>query len=163
VIVRSLVTFHSDIADNGIETEDGDDFVEWPGRVHALIVVEMLQALGWGISEMRDSNEHGWDVEATLGRKTVWAHVTPLDEIILDIEEGTPFWTWLFSRKPSGPAFTETLMALDAALRADGRFHDFRWFTDKEYQRRAPGAQTPVSDIKEMAGYIPSPPSPPDP
>lgn len=160
MIVRSLVTFRSDLADDGVETEDRKDFIEWPGRVHALVLSEILQALDWRISRMVDANEHGWELEAGLGRKWIWAQVTPLDEVILMFKDMSPERTWYFAKKPPGSVFTGMLTALDAALQVDSRFHDVRWFTSKEYDFSAPGAPKPVSDILEMAGYVPPPPPP---
>ena len=154
MMIRTLATFRSDLADDGVETED--DFVEWPGRAHAQVLAEILQALGWRVSEMIDSNEHGWELEAKLGHDRIWLQVTPLEEVILMIEGAATVWTWFLARKPN-TVFTGMLTALDAALRGDGRFQDLRWFTNKEYQSSAPGAPTPVSDLEEMAGYAPSP------
>jgi hypothetical protein len=162
--VRCLISFRSDLADDGVETEDGRDFLEWPGRLHIQVAAEILEALGGRISEIIDMQELGWDLEAKLGRKAIWMRVEFVEnEIIFMIEDKNPERTWYFARKPPGSVFTGMLTALDAALRADGRFHDFRWFTDKEYDHDAPGAPTPVSDVEEMAGYVPPPPPPPTP
>ncbi|HVY32855.1 MAG TPA: hypothetical protein VG960_00415 [Caulobacteraceae bacterium] len=161
MILRTMATFRSDLADNGVEAEDTHDFIEWPGRAHALVLADILQAMGWRISKMVDSNEHGWELEAKLNGNRIWMQISPIDEIILMFEGSSPIWTWFFAPRPTG-VFPETLTAIDAALHADGRFHDLRWFTNKEYQHDAPGAPTPVSDIQEMAGYA-SPPLPPRP
>jgi hypothetical protein len=159
MIVRGLLTFRSDLADDGVLNEDRSDFLQWPGRLHAAVAAEKLRALGWQVSEPIDMQIVGWELDAAMDGKSIWLRIEVVDEIILMIEDRKPERTWYLARKPPGPVFTGMLTALDAALRADGRFHDLRWFTDKEYQASAPGAPTPVSDIKEMAGYVPPPPA----
>jgi|GEM_PF-1244960 hypothetical protein len=161
--VRSWVTFRSDLADDGVETEDGHNFTEWPGRVHVLMVAELLQTLGWQVTGTIDVQERGWELDARLDRKAIWMQVTPLDEVIVIIKDGNPEWIRYLAGKGPGPVFTGMLTALDTALHNDGRFHDIRWFTQKEHNCGAPGAPAPISDIKQMAGYVPPPPPPPPP
>jgi len=156
--VRCLLTFRSDLGDDGVLTEDRHEFLQWPGRLHAAVAAEKLRALGWQVSEPIDMQVVGWELNAAMGRKPIWLRVEVVDEIILMLEDLKPERTWYLARKPPGPVFTGMLTALDAALRADGRFHDLRWFTDKEYECSAPGAPTPVSEIAEMAGYVAPPP-----
>lgn len=157
MMVRSLVTFRSDLSDDGVEHAGG--FVEWPGRIHALVLTDILRSLGCEVSEMIDSNEHGWELQGSLSRDGIWMQVTPLDEVILMIEGASSLWSRLFARKAVAE-FLELLKALDTALRADGRFHDIRWFTNEEYGRNAPGAPAPVGDLEKMAGYVAPPPRP---
>ena len=150
-------TFKSDLADDGLE-RDGE-FVEWPGRIHALALAEILRPLGCEVSEMIDSNEHGWELQASLGRDGIWMQVTPLEEVIVMIEGASSLWSRLFARK-SVAEFIGLLTAFDAALRADGRFHDVRWFTREEYGANGLGAPAPVGDLEKMPGYLPPPPRP---
>jgi hypothetical protein len=143
--VRSLVTFRSDLADKGIEADDGNSFLEWPGQVHARVMAEILRTLGWRISQMADDHEHGWTLEANLGRNGIWMQVTPLDEVIVMIEGAHSLLSRLF-RPRAVAEFTAMLTSLDAAIQADDRFRDIRWFTSKEHNSGAPGAPTPISD-----------------
>jgi hypothetical protein len=153
--VRNWAIFRSDLADEGVK--NGDDFLAWPGRIHVLVAAEILQALGWEVLGLVDMQRLGWDLAARLGGKEIWLRAASPGGVILVIEDANPERTWYFGRKPSGQVFRDLLSGLHAALHADGRFHDIRWFTRKEIDCVAPGAATPVSDVEEMAGLPPRP------
>ena len=155
MIVRNWAMFRSDLADEGIKS--GDDFLEWPGRTHILVVAEILRSMGWEVLGISDMNKLGWDLGASFDDKQIGLRTAPVGKIILIVEDMNPGRTWHLSRKPPGQVFTDLLSGLDAALHADGRFHDIRWFTRRELDCRAPGAVAAVSDVEELAGLPPRP------
>lgn len=164
MIVRPDVTFRSDLVDDGIKTEDGSLVLEWPGRLHALAVAGMLKALGYAVSTPVTVGQPWWDLEVILGGELVFVRVMLIEsQFLFAVWRPKPKRTWYLASKPAGPAFDDMLVALDAGLRADGRFHDLRWLTPTEFHHDAPGAPTPLSEIEEMAGYVPPPAPPPRP
>jgi hypothetical protein len=158
MIVRSDLMFRSELVDKGVTAQDGSEVLEWPGRLHALAVAEILKGLGCQLSPLLCLGPPCWDMQALLGPKLIWLRVMFAgDEVFLIVKDGNPGRTWYFARKPPGPVFTGMLTSLDEALRADGRFHDLRWLTPEEFHNEAPGAPAPVSEVVEMAGHTPRP------
>ena len=144
MIVRTLVTFQTNLPDDAIETEDGMDFVQWPGRNVVEAIADILRGLGWTPGDPFDLRERGWDLDATFGDKGIRLRIEAPEEMIVGITDRSPEWTWYFRRKPPGPEFIAMLAGLDMALKADGRFRDVRWFTPKGYLSDVPGALSPM-------------------
>ena len=144
MIVRTLVTFQTDLPDDRIETDDGMDFIRWPGLNVAHALVDLFRAIGWTPGDPIDLQERGWELDATLGVREITVRISLIEEVILDIMDRTPDLTWYFRRKPPGPIFTGMLTELDKALKADGRFSDIRWFTLKGYDSQEAGASVPI-------------------
>jgi hypothetical protein len=141
--VRTLVTFYTDIPDDAIETADGMDFIQWPGRVMVQAMADLLRGLGWQPDEPLDLEERGWDLDASRGSEMISLRIEWPEEVVVQITDRTPDYTWYFKRKPPGPVFLGILVGLDAALKADGRFRDIQWFTPKGYLKE-PGMPFPV-------------------
>jgi hypothetical protein len=145
MIVRTLATFHTDLPDDRIETDDGMDFIRWPGLNVANALADLLRAMGWAPSDPFDLQERGWDLDATLADKGISLRISLIEEVIVSITDRTPDRTWYFKRKPPGPVFVGMLVALDAALKADGRFRNVLWFTPEGYDSQTEaGAPSPV-------------------
>ena len=142
--VRTLATFYTDLPDDAIETADGMDFIQWPGRNVVEVVADLLRGLGWKPDDPLDLEERGWNLDAIRGDRMISLRIEVPEEVIVTITDRTPDWTWYFKRKPPGPVFVGMLVGLDAAMKADGRFRDIQWFTTKGYLNHELGAPTPA-------------------
>jgi hypothetical protein len=142
MIVRTLATFQTSLPDDRIEKDDGTDFIRWPGLNVALAVADLLRSIGWTADDPIDLEHRGWDLYADLGSKGIRIRISLIDEVIVDITDRTPDWTWFFRRKP-GSVFIRMVTELDKALKADGRFWDIRWYTFKGYPTET-GAPVPI-------------------
>lgn len=145
MIVRTLVTFDTELPDDRIETDDGSDFIRWPGLNVAEALADLFRAMGWEPSGPFDLQERGWDLDATLGNKGITLRISLIENVIVDITDRTPELTWYFRRKPPGPVFVGMLVGLDAAMKADGRFSNILWFTPEGYgSQTEAGSPVPV-------------------
>ena len=144
MIVRTLVTFSTDVPDDAIETPDGMDFIQWPGRTVTTVIADLLRYIGWTPDDPIGLEERGWNLDASLGRRGISMRIEWPEEVVVGITDRTPDWTWFFRRKPPGPVFTGLLTEFDKALKADGRFRDVLWFTKEGYMKDEAGALVPV-------------------
>jgi len=142
--VRTLTTFYTDLPDDAIETADGMDFIQWPGRNVVDVVADLLRGLGWKPDDPLNLEERGWNLDAIRDDRMISLRIEAPEEMIVTITDRTPDWTWYFKRKPPGPVFVGMLVGLDSAMKADGRFRDIQWFTPKGYLNNELGAPTPV-------------------
>jgi hypothetical protein len=142
--LRTLATFYTDLPDDAIETADGMDFIQWPGRNVVQVIADLLRGLGWKPDDPLDLEERGWDLDAVCGDRAIRLRIEAPEEVIVDITDRTPDWTWYFKRKPPGPVFVGMLIGLDAAMKADGRFRDIQWFTPKGYLNHELGVPIPA-------------------
>ena len=142
--MRTLVTFNTDLPDDAIETADGMDFIQWPGRNVTNVIADLLKSIGWTPDEPIDLEERGWDLDASLGNRGISLRIEAPEEVLVGITDRTPDWTWFLRRKPPGPVFTGLLTEFDKALKADGRFRDILWFTPEGYLKDEAGAPLPV-------------------
>jgi hypothetical protein len=143
MIVRTLVIFHTDIPDDAIMTADGMNFVQWPGRNVVEAIADLLRTLGWTPDDPFDLEERGWDLDASSGNNSISLRIEVPEEVLVQITDRTPEFTWYLKRKPPGPVFTRLLTELDKALKADSRFRDILWFKPQGYLSQ-PGAALPV-------------------
>lgn len=144
MIVRTYVSFNTDIPDDRIETEDGMDFIQWPGRNVAEAMADLLKRSGWTPEDVIDLEERGWELDATCGGRSVTLRIQLIEEVLVIFIDRSPDRTWYFRRKPPGLAFTGLLTEFDKALKADSRFSDVLWFTPDGYQKDEPGAPAPI-------------------
>jgi hypothetical protein len=143
--VRTLTTFHTDLPDDAVETADGMDFIQWPGRNVVQAIADMLKAIGWTPEDPLDLEERGWDLDARCGDRMISLRIEVPEEVIMNITDRTPDRTWYFKRKPPGPVFVNMLVGLDAAMKADGRFRNILWFTPEGYDSQTEtGSPVPV-------------------
>jgi hypothetical protein len=142
--VRTIATFHTDLPNDAIETADGMDFIQWPGRNVVQVVADLLRAIGRTPDDPLDLEERGWDLDARGDGRMIRMRISFIEEVILDITDKTD-WTLSFKRKPPAPAFVGMLVRLDAAMKADGRFRDILWFTREGYNSQTEaGSPAPV-------------------
>jgi len=127
--LRTRATFYTDLPDDAIETADGMDFIQWPGRNVAELIADLLRGLGWKPDDPIGLEERGWDLDASCGVQSISIHIEVPEEVIINITDRTGALTWYFKRKPPGPVFVEMLIGLDASMKADARFTDIQWFT----------------------------------
>ncbi len=143
--VRTFTTFSTDLPDHAVETADGMDFIQWPGRNVVQVIADLLRAIGWTPDDPLDLEERGWDLDAHCGRRMIRMRIEFIEEVIVMITDRTPDRTWYFKRKPPGPVFVGMLVGLDAAMKADGRFRNIRWFTPEGYDSQTEaGSPVPV-------------------
>jgi hypothetical protein len=144
MIVRTLVTFHTELPDDWIMTDDGTNVIRWPGLNVAQALADLLRMIGWKPSDPIDLEERGWALDANLGLKDITLRISLIEEVIVEIIDRTPEYTWFFRRKPPGPVLTGMLTEFDKALKADSRFSDIRWYTPKAYDNQEAGAPVPI-------------------
>jgi hypothetical protein len=122
--IENCAVIVADFPDDGVETEDGNDFLIWPGRTIAEAICEILRGLGYRVEAPEHVYEHGWSFwsKASDGRQT-WFQVTDIDEYLL-ITENHGGWG-----KSSVEAYAHLLTQLAAAFDADARFKSVRWST----------------------------------
>jgi hypothetical protein len=142
VIVRNWATFTSDLPDDHIEDEAGEEIIQYGGKSVAEAIAEMLSRLGCVVDPPRYADEHGWELDIAKGKRRLWCQITLIESYLMAFED-TSFLSSL--RRPH-PDFLGVLTGLAGELGNDARFHDVEWFVEKEVLSGVEGAKAPMDD-----------------
>lgn len=141
--VRPWATFTSDLPDDHIENEDGDEIIQFGGKSVAAAIGEILTRLGGAVSPPIYAHEHGWELNAEFGKRRLWCQVTLIERWAMVFED-TSFIDQFLARYHVG--YLDTLTRLAHELGHDPRFQDVSWFDGDEVFTRCAGAREPVAD-----------------
>jgi hypothetical protein len=134
VKLRSSVEFVPGFPNDGVEREDGMDFVHFPGRSIAKAVGDLLVARGYEVSDPIEMGFIGWELDIRKGGRRFWLRVNYIDE--REAYLATRDLTWQFWRRR--PSFRDFLLELEAELQLDGRFGQMAWLRDNRDDTRTP-------------------------
>jgi len=157
-VVREWAMMRTDFPDDTVW--EGHHLVQIGGRNVTVAVKEILEGLGYTVSEPEEGGDHGWLLSLRSSRMGCSFQITDFgknqitdlgEQAALLVEEDRPWRAR--DRDSSGQAFRELLKQLHSALQNDGRFHDIIWYPYDDFLKEGKGAPEPVSE----------PESPPDP
>lgn len=138
--VRPWATFTTDLPDDVIEEDD--EFIQYGGKSVAEAIAEILTGLGCTVDPPRHEHEHGWMVDAELGKQLLWCQVTLIEDYLFVLED--PSWINKLLKRHT-PVYLDVLARLAQALERDPRFHNVLWFYGGDALTDVPGAKAPVS------------------
>lgn len=139
--VRDVVRFLSSLPEDIIETEDGRDFVQPPGKSVADALADIFRKLGLEVYYgPAPRGDFMWELGVRKGRHAFGAVLNLVEDYVLTLDNLS--WTdGLFGRPKFYIMF---LNALSREMDADPRFSDIRWFTRRDAGSGVRGAATPV-------------------
>jgi hypothetical protein len=143
MIVRPWVTFDSDLPYDGIETEDGDDFIQWPAKNVAEAIAEILGRLGCTDVEIDVLDHRGYEVTFNVGKRQFGSRVTMIEQYLVGFRQYS-WWDGVMKRLR--PEYLDILRRVDDELKRDGRFHKLRWFAGDEVLK--PGIEGALSPLE---------------
>jgi len=135
--------FGSTLPDDVIENEEGTDFIQYGGKSVAEAIAEILRGLGLQVDAPRNAHERGWELDIKAGKRPLWCQITLIEEYLFVFED-LSFWDKLLKRQ--NPIYVGALRGLAAALAADQRFHNVRWYETGRDAFDEAGAIAPVID-----------------
>lgn len=138
--IRRWAKCASILPTDAIETEDGRDFVQWPGKSVAEAIAEDLRAFGCVVEPPEHAYENGWESSLKFQGRSLWFKVTLIDDYYVGFDDVT-FWA---SKSRPHAAYVEFMRRVGSALRQDTRLENVRWYVDPEDDSE--GAQDPVTE-----------------
>jgi hypothetical protein len=112
--------------DEGVEDEY--DWVEYPGRIVAGVLSEILTGLGCKVDELFDEGMKGWGFGFSCEGRPFRARVGAIEDFLIVV--WAKGWFDLFGHKRQ--ALEALVQRLDAALQQDARFKNIRWYTQQQ-------------------------------
>ena len=140
--VRTWATFTSDLPDDHIENQAGDEILQFGGKSVAAAIGEILAGLGCAVSPPIYANEHGWELDAKFGKRRFWCQVTLIEGWVMVFEDKTFMGSILGYHR----LYLDVLKRLARELESDPRFHDVQWFGSDEMLAGRVGTKEPVSE-----------------
>jgi hypothetical protein len=128
---RTLVTFDSDLADDG-QWDDQGNRTAPAGLPIAKFFQESLTSAGIHAEEPDNHEDYAWDLRCRVDKAIVWVMVGEAERWLVTVE----LHPWLLNpiRWRSGPeALRGVCEAIDQSLKRDPRFRDIQWFTKAEF------------------------------
>ncbi|HEV2533707.1 hypothetical protein [Phenylobacterium sp.] len=107
---------------------DDHDWIEYPGRIVAGVLSEILQGLGYKVEAVDSEGPKGWEFSFWDQGVQLWMRVGAIEDFLIVL--GAPGWLDIFGRKKK--VFTRMIERLAAALAADARFGNIRWYTKQQ-------------------------------
>ena len=141
--IKPWAEFTSDLPDDQIEDETGSQIIQFGGKSVIAAIGEMLERLGCEADPPIYADEHGWELNATVGGRRLWCQVTLIGGYVMGLLDRSAF-AGLFGRHH--PAYLAVLRGLNEHLARDSRFHDVSWFTSDDVTSGIEGARSPVGD-----------------
>jgi hypothetical protein len=147
VIVRYCAEFGSSLPYDGIENDEGTEFLRYPGKNVATAVGELLRRIGYEADDPMDAGDHGWEFEVRVkgyrkGRPKggrFWCTVTLIDRHVM-VFDNPSWWDKFLERHPA--LYLEALRALGREMAADPLFSEVQWSLLDD----TPAASQPVED-----------------
>jgi len=144
VIVREIARFNSTLPEDIIETEDGSDFVQPPGKSVADALADIFRKLDFEIYYgPGPRGDFMWELGIRKEGRSFGAVLNLGEDYFLTFKNLS--WTdGLLGRRPA--VYLDLLRGLSRELAADPRFSDVRWFARGEDEYDVPGAPVPVEE-----------------
>jgi len=118
----NLAAFSADFPDDWME--EGDEIIEFPGRLLITAIAELLRAKGYSVSDPMFQMEKGWDLVVDHEKASVWMNVTSFDERRFVLQHASRSRFVTLHRE----LYAEVMQALNEGLREDERFGEVLWF-----------------------------------
>jgi hypothetical protein len=112
--------------DQGVEDEH--DWVEFPGRIVAGVLQEILQGLGCKLEPIHSEGEKGWEFNFAYQRVAMWARVGAIEDFLIVLTAKG----WLDLTGQRRRVFGQFIERLNETLQRDPRFSNIRWHTQKQ-------------------------------
>ena len=144
MIVREVARFKSTLPEDIIETEDGSDFVQPPGKSVADALADIVRGFDYEIYYGPEpAGEFVWKLGISKAGRRFGAGLNLVEDYFLTFKN--PSWTdALLDRHPA--VYLNLLLRLSREFAANPRFSDVRWFARGEDAYNAPGAPAPVDE-----------------
>lgn len=107
---------------------DEHDWIEYPGRIVAGALWEILQGLGCKMDPIYSEGLKGWEFAFSRRGIRFWARVGAIEDFLVVITLSG--WLDLTGRRRR--AFLDLLREFNEVLKADPRFSKIRWYTQKQ-------------------------------
>jgi hypothetical protein len=133
IVVRPHAEFEGDFPDDQIE--DGYEIIQCGCKNVIEAIAAIMVSFGCSVGEVQEDGDHGWVCPFTYGILS--------DELRVPCGIFALFFGRSHKASARDPLFCRLLPELNDHLRADGRFHNLRWYNG--YSRRTKGeAESPV-------------------
>lgn len=142
--VMPWAEFTGDVLYDAIETADGRDFIQWPGKAAAEELMIMLIRSGYGVTPLICLEHAGWEFVIDACDRNVRCRVTYIEKCLVVFSDDS--WFSKLLNSSAHPTFVKLLKRIGEAMANDPRFHDVRWFSDDEVLEDKEGSISPVSD-----------------
>ena len=141
MIIRDVARFLSSLPEDIIETEDGEDFVQPPGKSVADALADIFRKLGFEVYYGPEpKGDFMWELGVRKERHNFGAVLNLVEDYFLSLDNLS--WTdGLFGRPK---AYLNLLGVLSRELAVDPRFSEITWFTRRDAGSGVRGAATPV-------------------
>jgi hypothetical protein len=126
VITKALIYMNTALPDEGIW--DGNNWVEYPGRVVASALSDILRDLGCKVDPIYSEDVKGWEFAFSIERVHMWTRVGAIEDFLIVL--CLPGLFDLAGRKRR--IFLKLLRQLNETLKVDPRFGHIRWYTQKQ-------------------------------
>ncbi|THD82036.1 MAG: hypothetical protein E7812_04320 [Phenylobacterium sp.] len=143
MIATKYVYLAPSFEDEGID--DGHNWIEYPGRIVAGVLSEILQGLGCKVDPIYSEGEKGWEFNFAYQRVPMWSRVGAIEDFLIVLSASG--WLDLSGRKKK--TFAQFLERLDETLQRDPRFSNIRWYTQQQMDAGEwdyPGKDEPEAD-----------------
>jgi hypothetical protein len=139
--LRTLAEFKTDLPDDTIWSDDGD-IERFGGLRIAEVIRQFLIDQGFTVDQPEYADEHGWMLYVGQNGRRVSLQIGYVEDVILVSSEGLTLKGHLGF---AGRSFHQDLLiALNSQMVSDGRFHRILWYTDREFDLKLPGYDTPA-------------------
>lgn len=130
IAVRRYAEFQADFPDDHIWNDDETDVVQTAGKAVAEALADILQGFGCTVHELEDNVGHCWDCYFSYEGLGLWFHLFGSEDCVFFLQEPP-------RARPDYTLHLNVLLQLNEQMRADGRFHDLRWYEDDRPGRKA--------------------------
>lgn len=142
--VNQYVYLAANFPDDGLEDERG--WIEYPGRIVAAVLSQVLRTLGCTLDSVHDEDFKGWEFNFTYEKVGMWARVGAIEDFMVVLVLPERFGRSARKRR----IFGQLRDALDQALTADPRFDRIRWYS--QAQMDAGEWDAPSGEVEDEAG-----------
>jgi hypothetical protein len=129
--INEVAEFISDLPTGEVETEDGMDFLVYPGRPTLEAIGGILVQMGCELQPIVSAEFKGWDQKFRFRGRSFWIRVTQIERHVACFGDCS-LWPRIIGRQH--PLYVELLSGVADALDRDPRFHDVRWCTLKAFE-----------------------------
>ncbi len=121
-----IAAFTSDLPDDQIEDEAGEEIIQFGGQGVSRAIAEILRGAGYHVQEPIHLEHLGWEFNVSA-EYTLNLRLTDIWKVFTLQTSKTPF----LALRPGVQRFqAKALRAATDGLRRDGRFHDLLWFEE---------------------------------
>lgn len=126
MITEAYIYMATTLPDEG--SWDDKDWIEYPGQIVANVLTGILRDLGCKVDPIYSEGPKGWEFAFSYERVRMWSRVGAIEDFLVVM--CLPGILDLTGRKRK--KFLELLRRLNETLKADDRFSNIRWYTEKQ-------------------------------